>query len=321
MLHTVRRRWRRGLRWMRCRASRGGIVLGYHRVAACARDPWNLCVQGAHLASQLSVLRERFDPVPLERIGRLEPERTNSKPPVALTFDDAYEDVLTEGLPILERFECPATIFVITGSVGQPYWWDQLNALLGDAPPTRITIAPPGRTSRAEGVRLDTRAPVPPELHRALRSASPSERSEFMGELATMLRVDGRAWLAPGPRAMSSEELGRLISHPLISVGSHTRSHADLASSDPDVVESEVRGSKTDLEEMLGRSVETFSYPHGETSRRARTAVEAAGFSVACAGAEGRINRRSDPLSLPRLWPADVGDAGFRSFIRLWTGE
>jgi peptidoglycan/xylan/chitin deacetylase (PgdA/CDA1 family) len=39
----------------------------------------------------------------------------NDKPTVAVTFDDGYADVHEYGFPVLERFEIPATIFVMVG--------------------------------------------------------------------------------------------------------------------------------------------------------------------------------------------------------------
>lgn len=42
--------------------------------------------------------------------------------PVFMTFDDGYEDNYTELFPILKKYNVKATIFVISGKVGQPYY-------------------------------------------------------------------------------------------------------------------------------------------------------------------------------------------------------
>ncbi len=39
--------------------------------------------------------------------------------PIVLTFDDSYENVLTDALPILKRFGMKATVFVPTGFIGK----------------------------------------------------------------------------------------------------------------------------------------------------------------------------------------------------------
>lgn len=43
------------------------------------------------------------------------------KRPVMFTFDDGYQDNYTELFPLLKKYNIKATIFVITGSVGQPH--------------------------------------------------------------------------------------------------------------------------------------------------------------------------------------------------------
>lgn len=43
-----------------------------------------------------------------------------------ITFDDGYEDNLTNGLPVLEALSVPATVFAISGDVGkQSCTWDE----------------------------------------------------------------------------------------------------------------------------------------------------------------------------------------------------
>ena len=39
---------------------------------------------------------------------------------VALTFDDGYEDNYTEAFPLLKKYNCKATIFMITSLIDQP---------------------------------------------------------------------------------------------------------------------------------------------------------------------------------------------------------
>lgn len=43
---------------------------------------------------------------------------------VTLTFDDAYASIVTKVLPMLERYEAPATVFVPVGHVGKHNEWD-----------------------------------------------------------------------------------------------------------------------------------------------------------------------------------------------------
>ena len=45
--------------------------------------------------------------------------------PVLLTFDDAYADLTEHAFPILQRYGFTATVFVVTGHIGETNAWDQ----------------------------------------------------------------------------------------------------------------------------------------------------------------------------------------------------
>lgn len=45
--------------------------------------------------------------------------------PLLFTFDDAYADICTHALPILQRYRFGATVFVVTGLIGGTNEWDE----------------------------------------------------------------------------------------------------------------------------------------------------------------------------------------------------
>jgi peptidoglycan/xylan/chitin deacetylase (PgdA/CDA1 family) len=51
--------------------------------------------------------------------------------PVAISFDDGYQDAYTEALPILQQYGFQATFYIATAFIGQPAYlnWDQVAAL------------------------------------------------------------------------------------------------------------------------------------------------------------------------------------------------
>jgi O-antigen biosynthesis protein len=129
------KRVRRELLRLRGRILGGGVILGYHRVARDPADPHDLAVSPEAFREQLAVIRGRFRPVTLPEIltrsTAAPPSTAGSRSPgsrlrpLAVTFDDGYADVLHEALPLLERFRVPATVFVVSGSVGRrSFPWD-----------------------------------------------------------------------------------------------------------------------------------------------------------------------------------------------------
>ena len=101
------------------RSTRPGdaVILMYHRVADLDADPAALAVHPDRFAEQLAALRERFS-----RRSRCPPSSRRpieDEPPgsVVVTFDDGYRDNLTSAKPLLERFDVPATVFVVSGYI------------------------------------------------------------------------------------------------------------------------------------------------------------------------------------------------------------
>lgn len=82
-------------------------------------------------------------------------------------------------------------------------------------------------------------------------------------------------------------------------VGAHTRTHPDLTALTGDEAESEMRGSRKEIEERLQQPVESFAYPFGYASELV-TAIAAREFRASCT-TELRC-ATSEPLhSLPRV--------------------
>lgn len=82
-------------------------------------------------------------------------------------------------------------------------------------------------------------------------------------------------------KRMGPAELRALVDAGM-TIGSHTRTHPDLVRLDDTRLEDELRGSRQDLEDLLGRPVTLFAYPGGSLSARVVRAVRRAGYEAAC---------------------------------------
>jgi peptidoglycan/xylan/chitin deacetylase (PgdA/CDA1 family) len=86
-----------------------------------------------------------------------------------------------------------------------------------------------------------------------------------------------------------------------IECGAHTRSHPMLDTVSLPQAEWEIAGSKQALEQVLGRQVESFAYPHGYRSPRVKQLVAELGFTSACAVKHAISNTEDDPFDLARI--------------------
>jgi peptidoglycan/xylan/chitin deacetylase (PgdA/CDA1 family) len=101
-----------------------------------------------------------------------------------------------------------------------------------------------------------------------------------------------------------------------VEIGAHTVNHPRLGRIAEEEIAPEVTASRSALQELTGKPVATFSYPHSSTSPYARAQVQRAGFSLACAGIPELVGAHSDPFLLPRIWPSNVPGDRFAWWLR-----
>ncbi|WP_336204905.1 polysaccharide deacetylase family protein [Nonomuraea sp. LPB2021202275-12-8] len=100
------------------------LVLMYHSVDKCESDPFRITVSPDRFAWQLSWLaRHGLTGVSMRELLRARAGGT-ARGLVGLTFDDGYEDFLGEVVPALHRHRFTATVFVVSGLLGEHNSWD-----------------------------------------------------------------------------------------------------------------------------------------------------------------------------------------------------
>ncbi|MGH9032915.1 MAG: polysaccharide deacetylase family protein, partial [Acidimicrobiia bacterium] len=156
-------------------------------------------------------------------------------------------------------------------------------------------------------------------LHRRLLPLSDERRKAVLDELSAWAGVDPEAPAAS--RSMSAGELARLAGQDLIEVGSHTRTHPALSDLPRDRQRAEIEGSKADLEELVGRTVLSFSYPHGRSSADTTEIVRESGYECACTSRSDLLRQGSDLFDLPRFWVPDWDGDRFSRWLRRWIGR
>lgn len=122
------------------------------------------------------------------------------------------------------------------------------------------------------------------------------------------LGVVGQAFVPTGllgsPGHMTKTDVVDLVQGSVISLGAHSRSHCRLSSLSQTELNSEIRGSKEDLEDMLGRSVDNFCYPYGKINDVGDMAIqtcESMGFRFAYSTVRKAITSNDSAYFIPRI--------------------
>jgi len=115
--------------------------------------------------------------------------------------------------------------------------------------------------------------------------------------------TSGRAslsWYGAPPPLLSWDDIVRLDGGPL-RFEAHTVTHPNLLAVGEQRAREEIAGSKSELEERLGRPVSAFCYPAGLYGPRDVRLVAEAGYRVACTCEPGLNTIYTSPLRLHRI--------------------
>jgi peptidoglycan/xylan/chitin deacetylase (PgdA/CDA1 family) len=289
------------------------VVLLYHRITGPGLGPR---VAPERFAAQLDVLVEHADVVPLSEHGRT---GRHSRPRVAITFDDGYDDNATAAAPLLDERGLTATFFVASADRAGELWADSMAHALLDAPShadvLELSIA-------AQPVKIDVRSFAGRE--RALRLSKRRLRGspeEIPGTLATIVSQTGNAPAACSEhRRVTDEEMRALARRH--EIGSHSRTHVMLTAVDDERLRQELEGSRAELAGAIGGPITSVAYPFGGTRAyddRVVAAAQRAGYDRACINVRGPAEP-SDAFRIPRYavhdWTADVFAEQLRSWLR-----
>lgn len=101
---------------------------------------------------------------------------------------------------------------------------------------------------------------------------------------------------------ITRDELKKMSECPLVSIGSHTRSHAHLEQIDSEQKKEEITASRELLERLTGRKIEALAFPYGGYDKSVIEAVRAAGYEVSFAVQDRGLLHEEAKYSIPRIY-------------------
>lgn len=217
---------------------------------------------------------------------------------IGITFDDGYEDVYENALPILRRYNLPATVFLTSGFLGNRGlpWTDRIYYMFARTKATELRVNIRHRKQYGLGTerqRIYAREDIKSDLKRVRED----ERLRILQELAEKLGVEGPT----DPDLMLSWDQVRAMQQESISFGSHTVTHPLLTKITTERARYEITESKRELERSLGKKIGCFAYPSGQYNEEIKKMVEEAGYSYALTSGGGANNRDTDSYALKRI--------------------
>ena len=123
--------WRQAAQQLGRRFDCKALILMYHGVAAVGSDPWPFYVTPQHSAEHLEDLRRYTYPIQLQRLAQASGHVSLASRLVVVTFENGYANNLHTARALLERYDIPATVSLITEPLGHAceFWQDELDRL------------------------------------------------------------------------------------------------------------------------------------------------------------------------------------------------
>jgi peptidoglycan/xylan/chitin deacetylase (PgdA/CDA1 family) len=215
---------------------------------------------------------------------------------VVLTIDDGYADFANVAAPIFAEFDCPATVFLVSGFLDGTLWlwWDRLQYIFQETRRTQIALDLEGHPFRAEWSTPVERLSESRRLAEALESVSERARQQTLAEVVRQLEVLPPA-AAPARFAPMTWDDVRRCERAGVTFAPHTVNHPILARVDDSAAAFEVRESWARVGAEAASPVPVFCYPNGSSGTfgaREVAAVKACGLRAAVTTSRRHVTRK-----------------------------
>lgn len=219
-----------------------------------------------------------------------------------ITFDDGYEDNYSNALPILQKYNVPATVFIATDFIDGGIMWndviiESIRNMSGILTINELDV------ENENCVTFKEKRSLLDRLIPKIKYMTPVQREDIVMQIADITGYQLKSLMMTSEQIVEMEEKG-------ITIGAHTCSHPILRSIDEADAKKEIAHSKEILQGILKNNVNLFAYPNGrpgeDYSNRDVDIVKSLGFKAAVSTRKDIATSSSNVFELPRFTPWDL---------------
>ena len=307
------------------------LILMYHRILpkqdprARLEEP-GMMVTPETFRMHMSLVKQHFEVLPLSQwIKRKQNGETLPARCCAITFDDGWADNYEFAYPVLQEFNLPATIFLVSDMMGtnQLFWPERLARLL-----TNIALTCPEQWNHPDlkwiknntlNYKFTTTPPDQEQLSEIINQAkqlSDDQIHNHINTIETALQLNNKSQAS----LLSWQQMEEMCASGLIEAGSHTCHHIRLdAGQNEKTLKQEIVQSKSQIEKRLGQPVDAFCYPNGDHSPAAVELVKQ-NYQCAVTTSKGWNTKNTNAHLLHRMGVHEDISADKTAFLARLSG-
>jgi len=285
-----------------------GVCLMYHSITdkkpvANQLNPiLDIGVHKENFEEQIQYVAKNYNCIDLPTAVELLKKNRLPKKSVVITLDDGYKDNLTIALPILKKYNVPATIYITTGLIDRmsTFWWFEQSDIINKN--SEISFVFNNNNYYFNLKTFEKKLATYAELNQLFKTLDLQQQNDLMQQL----RKDNSTKYDYSEHILTWPEVIELSKENLITIGAHTINHPVLSRLNESQTKDEIILSRKLIENKIQASVEHFSYPYGginEAGDREYNMARESNFASAVTTTCGYLqnNNANSLYALPRI--------------------
>ena len=290
--------WKIGWGKNRLEHSSGSRILVYHGI--CLKDPFQfntLFVALKTFEKQLQFYKKYFQIVSLDDYyqGNFSKDRYT----IVLSFDDGFANNYKYVLPLLEKYQVPASFFITAiRESGYDFLWNDLLSIAGKYGPSECTFRDENFTRNRHGRYISNHSGL--GMTDRLRLEGFEAKEEMMKYFERFFSLKKQVhedyW-----KQMTVDEIRTMSESKWVTIGSHSYYHNDLANLSAEEIRDDLTRSRSFLENITGKEVRSLAFPYGSYSPQTIIEANMTGYTRLLATSFINNSDRTSPSLRERL--------------------
>ncbi len=283
----------------------------FHRVSGTRDKMWDP-MDPLLFEKVVARLVKKYEVVQLEEY-LLNPNAAGKtlKQKAAICFDDGFKDNLLYAAPILKKYGCNPSLYIVTDCITHqlPTWNYEVDYLFNHTKKDSLSFSNEIHNGHIQFSNEVERRKFGRWFKHKLKSVTGTVRKEILAEVRKQIKDV----VLPSDIMLSWDEVRMLLANGWY-IGSHTLSHPLLAKiNDENEIMEEMKQSANIIRQQLGYNPVSISYPMGSYDDNIKAASKQAGYSIGLA-----LGEHSQCVPISDLYEIHRIQLFNESWIKTW---